>query len=115
MDDPPATAGTPARQALDAFARPAVPDQVGGGERRGRGPFDKQRGGHQQQADAGHARGGGERGTWGQALAEQSGGQQRDQQRLHGADGRGHPAGQSVGGDEQQREERADVQRAEHQ
>src|SRR5690606_31498043 len=50
---------------------PAVPDQVGGGERRGRGPFDKQRGGHQQQADAGHARGGGERGTWGQALAEQ--------------------------------------------
>jgi hypothetical protein len=48
------------------------------------------------------------------ALTEDSPGQRHDQQRLDRDDGRGDAARQPIRGNEQQREERADVQRSEH-
>ena len=68
-----------------------------------------------EQADASHTCGGGDRGAQGQALTEQAGGKAGDQQGLRCDDDGRDPTGQPVGGDEQQREERADVERAEHQ
>ncbi|GAA2820355.1 hypothetical protein GCM10020220_005810 [Nonomuraea rubra] len=68
-----------------------------------------------EQGDPGHPRHGGHQGAPREPLTEQPGRQQGDQQRLDGADGRRHPAGQPVRPHEQQREEHADVQRAQHQ
>ena len=68
-----------------------------------------------EQADAGDTGRAGDDRARGQPFAEQAGGQAGDEHRLDRADGRGDPAGQPVRGDEQQREERADVEGAEHQ
>ncbi|TWH34097.1 hypothetical protein L600_001300000040 [Isoptericola variabilis J7] len=46
-------------------------------------------------------------------LAQQSDGERRDEQGLGGAERRGDPAGEALGGDEEQGEERPDVERAE--
>ncbi|MGW4650286.1 hypothetical protein [Kitasatospora sp. NPDC004289] len=132
------------RRALDEQGhrdqQQAAGDQLpaGGGQQRGRGGpalAEHHAGGHHggaaqgrrhadgvqlgvrpqdQQGDAGDADHGGEQGAQGEALAEQSGGEAGHQQWLHGADGGGDAAGQAVGRDEQQGQEEADVQGAEH-
>ena len=48
------------------------------------------------------------------ALTQEPPGKRRDQQRLHRDDRRGDATRKPICGDEQQREERADIQRAEH-
>jgi hypothetical protein len=53
-------------------------------------------------------------GTPGDALGQQENAEPGHEQRLHRPEDRRHPAGQPVRGDEEQREEDADVERAEH-
>ncbi len=78
---------------------------------------DRVQGGPRAQHQQGHARGAQQRGDHvhgADALAEEQRGQGQDQHGLHGHHQGGHPAGQQVGGDEEQVEEDADIERAQH-